>query len=47
MRGGPLGFPFIHWVGPDSQVDQHPVCALHVGVCLMREETRSKISMVL
>ncbi len=37
VRGGPLGFPFIHWVGPDSQVDQHPECALHVGVCLMRE----------
>jgi hypothetical protein len=23
--------------GPDSQVDLHPECALHVRVCLMRE----------
>jgi len=34
--GGPLGFPFIRWAGPDSQVDLHPECALHMGVCLMR-----------
>jgi len=37
VRGGSLGFPFIRWAGPDSQVDLHPECALHVGVCLMRE----------
>ena len=37
VRGGPLGFPFIRWAGPDSQVELHPECALHMGVCLMRE----------
>ncbi len=35
--GGSLGFPFICWPGPDSQVDLHPECALHMGVRLMRE----------
>jgi len=35
--GGPLEFPFIRWAGPDSQVDLHPDCALHMGVRLMRD----------
>jgi hypothetical protein len=33
--GGPFGVPLHPLAGPEAQVDMHPECVLHMGVCLM------------